>query len=406
MALTMCCCNNTEEKVQEEPAPVPPLGFWPEEYNCDTSRVKTGETFPGMMTRFGMESQQAYALTALCRDSIFNVRRQFRADDMVIACHRKDSLNTLEYVLYLNDRVRTTVFHCTDSLYVWVHEKPVTVEDKTCDVTIHTSLWADMLEQGTSPLLIVNLADIYAWTVNFFGLQDGDRFRAIYRQKVCEGEVVEIVKVDFAIFDGGGKQFCAIYFDQGDKGNKYWNEKGESMKKAFLKAPLRYNRVSSRFSYRRKHPVTGKVRPHTGVDYAAPKGTPVHAIGDGTVTVCGWDPKGGGKHIKIRHANGYQTAYLHLSGYGKGIKSGARVSQGQTIGFVGSTGRSTGPHLDFRVWKDGKPIDPLKMISPPSAPLSKENIDSLKILYDKYLAIMSESESQPQQQSQSQQQTQ
>lgn len=386
VAMVMCCCVDND-KVQEE-QPVPPLGFWPEDYCCDTVRVKYGDNFAGVMAKLGMEPSDAYSLIQICNDSIFNVRRQFRVDDTIIACYRKDSLKTLEYVLYLNNRVRTTVFHCTDSLYAWIHEKPVTVEDRTCDVTIHTSLWTDMLEQGTSPLLIVNLADIYAWTVNFFGLQEGDRFRAIYRQKVCEGEVIEIEKVDFAIYDGGGKQYCAIWFDQGDKGNKYWNEKGESMKKAFLKAPLRYNRVSSRFSYHRKHPVTGKVRPHTGVDYAAPKGTPVHAIGDGTVTVCGWDSKGGGKHIKIRHVNGYQTAYLHLSGYGKGIKSGARVSQGQTIGYVGSTGRSTGPHLDFRVWKDGRPIDPLRMISPPSEPLSKNNIDSLKVLYNKYLSML------------------
>lgn len=388
VALALCCCSNDEENIEQEPSPVPPYGFWPEEYDCDTLLVKSGETFTGMLTRLGMEPSEAFTLAQMCPDSVFNVRRQFRAGNQVVACHRPDSVNTLEYVLYFNDRVRTTIFHCTDSLSIWVHEKEVVVENKTCDVTIHSSLWNDMLAQGTSPLLIVNLADIYAWTVNFFGLQEGDRFRVFYSQKTCEGEVIEIEKVDFAIYDGGGKQFCAIRFDQGDKGNKYWNEKGESMKKAFLKAPLKYNRISSRFSYHRKHPVTGKVRPHTGVDYAAPKGTPVHTIGDGTVTVCGWDSKGGGNHIKIRHANGYQTAYLHLSAFAKGIRAGARVSQGQTIGFVGSTGRSTGPHLDFRVWKDGKPIDPLKMISPPAAPLSKNNMDSLKVLYGKYMEIL------------------
>ena len=287
--------------------------------------------------------------------------------------------------MYHNDRIRSTVFKCTDSLHAWIYDKPVVAERKIADVTIKTSLWNDMLAAGISPLLIVDLADVYAWTVNFFGLQAGDRFRVIFDQTVCDGEVVRIDGIEFAIYDSGSFQAPAIRFDQGDGGGKYWNEKGESMRKAFLKAPLRYNRISSRFTYHRKHPISGVVRPHTAVDYAAPTGTPVHSIGDGTVTLCGWDGSGGGNRIKIRHMNGYETCYMHLSKFASGIKAGSRVSQGQTIGYVGSTGHSTGPHLDFRVWKDGTPVDPLKMISPPSEPLRSENLDSLKKLYSAYL---------------------
>ena len=156
-------------------------------------------------------------------------------------------------------------------------------------------------------------------------------------------------------------------------GNKYWNEKGESMRKAFLKAPLKYNRISSGFSYHRRHPITRRVQPHTGVDYAAPKGTPVVSIGDGVVLERSY--KGaGGNTVKIRHNSVYTTAYLHLSKYGPGIKVGSRVKQGQVIGYVGSTGRSTGPHLDFRVWKNGTPINPLKMDSPPALPIPKDQM--------------------------------
>lgn len=345
------------------------------------SKVRTGEVFTSMLIRLGMSGNDAYRLLE-CSDGTFDPRKIIAGNE-IHAYYNKDYL---EYIVYCNSKTRSTVFQCHDSLAVWIYDRPTVTERKVVDVTIQSSLWNDMLAAGSSPLLIMELADIYAWTVNFFGLQKGDRFRAIYDQTLCDGELVEISKVDYCIYDSGNYHATAIRFNQKDGGNAYWNEKGESMKKAFLKAPLKFNRISSRFTYHRKHPITGKVRAHTAVDYAAPKGTPVHSIGDGTVTLCGWDPTGGGNRIKITHMNGYETSYMHLSGFAKGIKSGSRVRQGQLIGYVGSTGHSTGPHLDFRVWKDKKPIDPLKMISPPSEPLKRENMDSLAILKDKYAA--------------------
>jgi len=172
-------------------------------------------------------------------------------------------------------------------------------------------------------------------------------------------------------------------FDQGDGGNIYWNEKGESMRKAFLKAPLNYSRISSGFSYARKHPVTRRVQPHTGVDYAAPTGTPVMSVGDGTVIECRY--KGAnGNIVKIRHNSVYTTAYLHLSRFAKGMKVGKRVRQGDVIGYVGSTGRSTGPHLDYRIWKNGTPINPLKMESPSAEPLKSENMGAFMDIMGAY----------------------
>ena len=372
---------------EEEPGTqrdsIPPLGFFTEDYAVDSLRVKEGETFTGLMGRLGLGAQGAYTLVQRS-DSIFDVRRM-RAGNDIEAYYSKDSTRTLEYVVYHNDHVRSTIFHTTDSLYAWTFSKPVESVRKVIDVTIHSSLWVDMTKAGVSPLLIVDLANIYAWTVNFFGLQEGDRFRVIFNQTESEGEVISIDNVEFAIYNSGNFSASAICFDQGDGGNKYWSEKGESLRKAFLKAPLQYTRISSRFTYHRKHPITGKVRPHTAVDYAAPTGTPVHAIGDGTVTMCGWDGTGGGNRIRIKHMNGYETCYMHLSKFASGIKSGVRVAQGQTIGYVGSTGHSTGPHLDFRVWKDGTPIDPLSMISPPSEPLKQENLDSLGKMYAAFL---------------------
>jgi murein DD-endopeptidase MepM/ murein hydrolase activator NlpD len=253
-----------------------------------------------------------------------------------------------------------------------VYEKPVTVESRYADVTISTSLWNDMRNAGVSPLLILSLSDIYAWTVDFFGLQKGDRFRVLYDERLCDGEVLAVDSVRYAVFSHGGTELPMIMFDQKDGGNIWWNDKGESMRKAFLKAPLQFSRISSGFSYARKHPVTRKVQPHTGVDYAAPKGTPVMTIGDGVVVSAKYEGAGGNT-VRIRHNSVYTTAYLHLSKYAKGLKAGQRVRQGEVIGYVGSTGRSTGPHLDFRVWKNGSPINPLKMESPPAEPINEAN---------------------------------
>ena len=363
---------------------LPPIGFFAEDYSADTTAVKDGENPTSLLLRLGLDTKQAYGLLA-AGDSVFDSRKMI-AGKRVVAYYSADSLRVPEYIVYSNDRIRSTVFKCRDSIAVWTYDKPVVRERKSADVTVNSSLWNDMLAGGYSPLLISELADIYAWSVNFFTLQKGDRFRVIYQQSLVDDEVVRIDTIYFGVFDSDvTKQVAAIRFDQGDGGNKYWNEKGESLKKAFLKAPLKYNRISSRFSYRRKHPVTGKIKAHTAVDYAAPTGTPVQSIGDGVVTLIGWDGTGGGNRVKIKHMNGYETCYMHLSKFASGLKKGSRVSQGQTIGYVGATGTATGPHLDFRVWKDGTPVDPLKMISPPSEPIRKENLDTLKALYDNYM---------------------
>lgn len=373
-------CSSPKETQEQEPEvpQLPPIGFYEEEFSKEEGKVKSGENFTGILLKLGITQTQAYDMTQVC-DSIFDVRKM-RAGKTWKAYYKVDTLENqqvskqLNYLVYENDIVTSTVFRFADSLAAWTYSKPVDVVKKYADVTIQSSLWNDMLAAGSSPLLILSLSDVYAWTVDFFGLQKNDRFRVMYSQKMCEGEILSIDTIYYAVFSRDGKDLPAIMFDQGDNGNLYWNEKGESMRKAFLKAPLKFSRISSGFSYARKHPVSGKVRPHTGIDYAAPKGTPVLSIGDGTVVAANYGACGsaGGHAVKIRHNSVYTTAYLHLSKYGPGIKAGTRVRQGQVIGYVGSTGSSTGPHLDFRVWKNGSAINPLKMESPPTEPLKAE----------------------------------
>ena len=367
------------EVVQKE---IGPYGFCPDSLRCVEGKVRNGQFFSTLMMDLGMGAQAAYDLTQACGKT-FDVK-SLRVGNAYKAYY-DGSPGTLQYVIYDRDRTSQVVFSCQPPYEVSVHEKPVTTEQRYADVTINTSLWVDMREAGVSPELIVSLSDIYAWTVDFFGLQKGDRFRVLYEERLCDGDVVAVDTVRYAIFTHGSQDFPCVMYNQGDGGNIYWNEKGESMRKAFLKAPLKFSRISSGFSYARKHPVTRKVRPHTGVDYAAPKGTPVMTIGDGTVTSIKYEGAGG-KTIRIRHNSVYSTAYLHLSGYAKGLKVGQRVRQGQVIGYVGSTGRSTGPHLDFRVWKNGTPINPLKMQSPPAEPIKPSGKDAFAAAHERYKA--------------------
>lgn len=365
-----------------------PLGFLTDTLIVEEGKVSSGATFSSMMVKLGMSSEDAYRLFMAC-DSIFDVRK-LRAGNNYKAYYAADSLGrALHYLVYDDDRIHQTVFKCFDSLAVWKYAKPVDYVRKTADVTITSSLWNDMIAAGASPELIIKLSDIYAWTVDFFGLRKDDRFRCIYGETLCEGAVISVDTVYFSIFSRDDKELNAIMFDQGDNGNLYWNEKGESMRKAFLKAPLHFTRISSGFSYARKHPVTGQVKAHTAVDYAAPTGTPVMSIGDGTVIEKGY--KGaGGNTVKIRHNSVYTTAYLHLSKYASGLKVGQRVRQGEVIGYVGMTGTATGPHLDFRVWRNGSPINPLNLESPSEEPINPQYLaalDSAYVLYKKEMGI-------------------
>lgn len=373
LILASCSCEKSEEVVEETPVAVDSTVTLTgvegaiarmQSMRVVEGKVKSGEFFSVLMANLGMGGTAAYNLAESCKD-VFDVRN-LRVGNSYKAYYEGDRLC---YVVYVQDKVSSIIFDCTD-LKAYASKKDVTLVRKYVDVTIKSSLWNDMVSAGASPAVIMSLAEIYAWTVDFFGLQKDDRFRVLYDEKVSGDEVVGIAGVRYAIFTRRGKDITMVMFDQNDKGNRWWTDKGESMRKPFLKAPLKFTRISSGFTYARKHPVTGKVRPHTAIDYAAPTGTPVMSIGDGVVLSCKYEGAGGNT-IRIKHNSTYTTAYLHLSRYAKGLKAGDRVRQGEVIGYVGSTGRSTGPHLDFRVWKNGKPINPLKLEGAGSGEIEK-----------------------------------
>jgi len=246
--------------------------------------------------------------------------------------------------------------------------------------TIQSSLWNTMVEQETDPNLANELSEIYAWTIDFFGIQEGDNYKVLYEELYVDDQYIGLGRVIAASIRHYDKDYYAYNFLQ-DTVWDFFDEEGGSMRRTFLKSPLRYKRISSRYSHSRYHPILKIRRPHRGVDYAAALGTPVHAIGEGVVTFAGWKGQGG-RTVKIKHNGTYSTAYLHLNGYGEGIKKGVHVKQGQVIGYVGKSGLATGPHLDFRFYRNGQPIDPLKVESPPAKPVDSIYMDDYFIYRD------------------------
>jgi murein DD-endopeptidase MepM/ murein hydrolase activator NlpD len=308
--------------------------------------------------------------------------RKIRAGNKYVVFQEKDSAATLCYLVYEHTPIEYVLFSFCDTVTVETGRKDVVQKMETSAGSIKTSLWNAMLDQGTNPVLANELSEIYAWSIDFFGLQPGDSFCVAYDVQYVDTLAVEFGKIHAAYFKHAGTGFYAIPFVQ-DSVESYYDLEGQSLRKAFLKAPLRFSRISSRFSNSRLHPVLKIRRPHHGVDYAAPLGTPVLAIGDGKVIVAnhGYN-KGAGNYIKIKHNSVYTTGYLHLSGFAKGIRVGAYVKQGDVIGYVGSTGLSTGAHLDFRFYKNGHPLDPLRVEAPPVEPVHENNrtaFDSVKI---------------------------
>jgi murein DD-endopeptidase MepM/ murein hydrolase activator NlpD len=237
--------------------------------------------------------------------------------------------------------------------------------------TISSSLYVNMTELGLTPDLIDQFADLYGWVVDFQRLQKDDKFKVIFKEQMVENQIVGIEDIEAAYFEHLGQVYHAIPFEQNGI-ISYFDEKGNSLKKAFLRDPLRFSRISSRYSLSRFHPVQKRYKAHLGTDYAAPRGTEIRSVGDGTVLEAGY--KGGnGNYVKIRHNGTYSTQYLHMSKIGSGIRKGTRVKQGQIIGYVGSTGLATGPHLCFRFWKHGRQVDWLREEIPPAEPIAEEN---------------------------------
>lgn len=352
-----------------------------DDYRVDTCRVQAGETLSGILHRHGLTNKQWRDIQPFLKKNpeLTAIREGGR-----YYAFRNDT--ALCYFAYKLNRRETRIVSLLDSFYLWHDTLPLIVERRKAEFTITSSLWQAITDKNLPVELALELSEIYAWTINFFALQPGDSVRVLYDEQFVEGSRIGIGRIYAAHFYHGKKWLPAYYLDD-KKASGYFDDEGKSLRKTFLKAPLNYKRISSHFSYARKHPVYHVVRPHTGVDYAAPAGTPVVALGDGVVTFRAYKG-GGGNTIRIRHNSTYETGYLHLSKYAKGLKVGQYVKQGEVIGYVGSTGASTGPHLDFRVWKNGTPVNPLTLDSPSAEPVPNELRQAYDSLANHYNEIL------------------
>lgn len=308
---------------------------------------------------------------------VFDVRKINAGHNYTIF---KNQEGKADYMVYQPNKVEFVTFNLKDNIGATINRKEVITEIKTVTGVISNSLYQALDEQEVNPEMATKLAEIYGWAVNFYSIKKGDWFKIMYENQVVDGETVGSGKILSAVFSHQGKAYEAYYFqtEENPKGS-YYDEKGNSLRRAFLKAPIKYSRISSRFSPRRLHPVQGVWKAHLGTDFAAPHGTPIVATADGMVIAATF-AGGNGNYVKIQHDNVYATQYLHMSKIA--VKRGQRVKQGEVIGYVGSTGLATGPHVCYRFWKNGVQVDALKQDFPPAEPIS----DKYKMAYNQQIA--------------------
>lgn len=332
-------------------------------------RIKRNENLSEILINYNISYQKIHEL-AITSKPIFDVRKIVPNRKYTMICY-PDSLQTAKAMIYEPNPIEYIVFDLDDSVKVEKGQREITVVEKQLAGVIERSLAVSMSELGESPQLTNDFVDVLAWQIDFFRLQKGDKFKVIYEEKQVEGQAIGYGKIKGIYLEHFGNDYYAYYFDQGS-GIDYFDGEGNSLRKAFLKYPLDFTRISSRYSGNRFHPVQKRWKSHRGTDFAAPKGTPVRSVGDGIIV----DAKYGvnnGNFVKVKHNATYTTQYLHLSKIATGVRKGAKVTQGQTIGFVGSTGLATGNHLCYRFWKNNVQIDALKVVLPPSEPIHEEN---------------------------------
>lgn len=376
--------NSLEEVVLAEPILLFDIPV--DSFLIEKKKVKRNQNLSDILLKQNVSYSRIAQLVDIAKP-VCDVRK-IKAGNNYYLFKDRDSLQTLRYFAYEKNRVEYVVFDLNDTMRATAGKKKIIRVLDTIEGTVNSSLWNAMVDNNANPELANELSDIYSWTIDFFGIQKGDSYRIFYEKLVVDEDTFGIGKVFAARFNHIGTDYNAYYFTQ-DSISEYFDEEGKSLRKTFLKAPLKFKRVSSRFSNSRYHPVLKIRRPHHGVDYAANSGTPVYTIGDGVVNRKGYQKRGGGNYISIKHNGTYSTTYMHLRGFAKGMYVGKTLKQGDLIGYVGTTGLSTGPHLDFRVYKNGHAINPLKLKSPSAKPVDSLHLQDFYHLRDSLNLVLS-----------------
>jgi len=365
--------------------PVEKFGFVLDTFNTFEGTLKENEFLADILLQHKVDYAAIDRLAKETRD-IFDVRDlQARKSYTIL---NRDSSTSADYFIYEPSPYYYVRFDLKDPSKSEKVKHKIDKVQKEASGIIDGSLWTTMLRNGLNYDLATKMEDALAWSVDFHHIQKGDKFKAYYEQDFINGEFVGIGKLHGAYYQNADQEYYAVYFEN-EKHYGFFDLKGRPMKKAFLKAPVRYNRISSRFSRRRFHPVLKRYKSHLGTDYAAPRGTPIMTVADGTVTKRAYS-KNNGNYVKIRHDKTYSTQYLHMSKFKKDVKVGTRVKQGDVIGYVGKTGLATGNHVCYRFWKNGKQVDPRKQNLPPPDPMPKKDLpeynkvkDSIKVILDR-----------------------
>ena len=348
-------------------------------YEVKKHRIRRNQFLSDIISKNGIDIRDFIEMKNAYRD-VFDERR-LRAGNHYSVFFPIESQEKADFLVYEMNDVDFVVYDFVRKK-IYTKSKKVSLKERVASGAINSSLYQAFDDKGLDMQLGMELSDVFAWEIDFYRLQKGDRFKVIYEEKVIDGTPIGVNRILGAQFEHEGNFFYAFYFqpDESVDGD-YFDESANSLRKEFLKAPLKFSRISSRFSSKRFHPVLKRYKPHLGVDYAAPTGTPILSVGDGVVEEAMYK-RNNGKYVKIRHNSTYSTQYLHMSRFASGIRHGSRVKQGQVIGYVGSTGLATGPHVCFRFWKNGVQVDPLKVKTPPSKP-----VDSVyRGEYQKYIA--------------------
>ena len=356
-------CTDTYEPILVYGINVDSLGF-------AQGKVKANQSLSVLLSPYGVSYSDIHTLMERAKN-IFNAKR-VKVGDPYFIIYSKKSGKVQKFIIEPSNR-EYVVYHLSDSIYAERIQFEVTIKEREFGGEITSSVYETALENGGTPQLVHKLVDVFAWQVDFFRIQKGDKFKVIYEEERVNGKTVGIGRIKAAWFEYFGKEHYAIFFDECG-GKDYFDECGKSVRRPFLKAPLNYTRISSRYNPRRFHPVLKRYKAHLGTDYAAPTGTPIRSVGYGVITEAQY--KGGnGNYVKVRHNSTYTTQYLHMSKIASGIRPGVTVYQGQTIGYVGSTGLATGPHLCFRFWKNNRQVDALKVNLPSAEPVDPSELE-------------------------------
>jgi murein DD-endopeptidase MepM/ murein hydrolase activator NlpD len=361
-------------EVEEEATWIPTMqyGFVIDSLEVIQKKVKRNQNLATILSEYDVDNETIFQLSNASK-GVFDVRK-IHANKPIIFLRERDSLQTLKAVVYEPSKVEYVVFNMQDSIHVEMVTRETTLVEKEAAGVIKSSLAMSMIDQNLSPVLTNGFADIFAWQIDFFHLYPDDKFKVTYMEEQIDGETIGIESVKSAYFQHAGNDYYAFNFDQGS-GFDFFDEEGNSLRKALLRYPVKFSRISSRYSGNRYHPVQKRYKAHRGTDFAAPQGTPIRSVGDGIVEAASYH-KYNGNWVKVKHNGNFSTGYLHMVKIASGMRPGTRVKQGQIIGYVGHTGLAKGNHVCFRFWKNGVQVDALKIELPPSEPIKPEFVET------------------------------